>query len=419
MQLTNDQQAALTALLEFTANDEVAMVVQGYAGTGKTTLIREFLNALPDYQDVLRMVMPDYVPYCVNMTAPTHKATDVLRMLFHHMQATTFNTTQSLFGMRVHKDIRGNTTMVHSEKNVKFGTRALIILDEASYVDRELLSIVSQRVIARQSKIIFLGDPTQLTPGNTVEAPVFQACFPTVKLTEIVRQTAGSPLDSLIGTLRDAVTTKKMPAFSPVDPEIKFITDKHEAQQLLKDEFCSGNWHPGNSRILAWTNQRVVAYNDWIEKQLTGNTEFKEGQYYVNNTGVQLNNRLLPASTEVMVHSVVEAGAMQMGIQGDYLTLVTPSQHVSVFAPTDFAGWQAARKNWLKVDDIQALGASQQWVDLRNVYASTVNKAQGSTYNRVFVDMRDIHSCRNASQRARLMYVAASRAKEQVILFNF
>ena len=57
------------------------------------------------------------------------------------------------------------------------------------------------------------------------------------------------------------------------------------------------------------------------------------------------------------------------------------------------------------------------WADLRPTFASTVNKAQGSTYDKVFIDLSDFKPMvhKDPIQLARLLYVAMSRAKYQVI----
>jgi ATP-dependent exoDNAse (exonuclease V) alpha subunit len=58
----------------------------------------------------------------------------------------------------------------------------------------------------------------------------------------------------------------------------------------------------------------------------------------------------------------------------------------------------------------------ENWIDLRAAYAQTVNKSQGSTYDRVFIDLDDIRRCNSGDQIARMLYVAVSRAREQVFL---
>ena len=56
------------------------------------------------------------------------------------------------------------------------------------------------------------------------------------------------------------------------------------------------------------------------------------------------------------------------------------------------------------------------WIDLRPVFGCTIHKAQGSTFRRVYVDLGDLNRCRDIDQLRRLLYVAISRARLQVVL---
>lgn len=49
------------------------------------------------------------------------------------------------------------------------------------------------------------------------------------------------------------------------------------------------------------------------------------------------------------------------------------------------------------------------------MYASTVNKSQGSTYDTVYIDLNDIGKCRDKDQVRRMLYVAVSRARHKVV----
>ena len=55
------------------------------------------------------------------------------------------------------------------------------------------------------------------------------------------------------------------------------------------------------------------------------------------------------------------------------------------------------------------------YVDLRLAYASTVNKAQGSTYDNVYIDLNDIGKCYDKDQVRRMLYVALSRARHKAV----
>ena len=68
-----------------------------------------------------------------------------------------------------------------------------------------------------------------------------------------------------------------------------------------------------------------------------------------------------------------------------------------------------------------------RWGDnLKDVFCSTVHKSQGSTYNHIFLDLKDIlktsqNKYRDASyldDRPKLLYTAVSRASEKVYLID-
>jgi len=54
--------------------------------------------------------------------------------------------------------------------------------------------------------------------------------------------------------------------------------------------------------------------------------------------------------------------------------------------------------------------------DLRPPFAGTTHKAQGGTFPAVFIDRMNINKCKDAWTRARLLYVALTRASEHVYI---
>ena len=51
-------------------------------------------------------------------------------------------------------------------------------------------------------------------------------------------------------------------------------------------------------------------------------------------------------------------------------------------------------------------------------YAITTHKSQGSSYNEVFVDIRNINSCIDEAVRRQLQYVALSRTRHNAFIFQ-
>jgi len=64
----------------------------------------------------------------------------------------------------------------------------------------------------------------------------------------------------------------------------------------------------------------------------------------------------------------------------------------------------------------QFFKADRTFHDLRHGYASTVHKAQGSTFKTVFIDLPDLLTCRDAELRNRLFYTALTGASHRVVI---
>lgn len=60
----------------------------------------------------------------------------------------------------------------------------------------------------------------------------------------------------------------------------------------------------------------------------------------------------------------------------------------------------------------------ERFVDLRDGTAITTHKSQGSTYDRVLINLNNFKRCPDKVMLARLIYVAISRARTEVYLYG-
>jgi hypothetical protein len=127
-----------------------------------------------------------------------------------------------------------------------------------------------------------------------------------------------------------------------------------------------------------------------------------------------MTNNKCSIRTDQTVQITAINPATEHGVTG--WNVVLDDMH-QAFLPASLVDVKAAIKrarntdNWSLVQHIDT-----HWIDLRAAYACTINKSQGSTYDRVFIDLDDVRACRNMNTLARLMYVAVSRARLQVIM---
>ena len=81
--LNDEQQNVYNNLIKFLQSDENELLLIGYAGTGKTTLITKFINDIIIKKMVRRIAL----------AAPTHKAVGIIKnKLFGNLSGATNNT---------------------------------------------------------------------------------------------------------------------------------------------------------------------------------------------------------------------------------------------------------------------------------------------------------------------------------------
>lgn len=402
--LTADQEAALSAFYAFLVDPiESVFVLSGYSGCGKTTLVSTLLDRLPDFMRMVRLVDPSQEDYTVELTATTNKAAENLS----HITGQSVATIHSYLGLRVQTDYRTNsTTLIPRSMEKKQGV--LLFVDEASYVDSYLLAYIFR--LTHQCKIVFIGDPAQLAPVKSSGTPVFAAGFTGAQLQQVVRQAEGNPIVDLSTKFRHTVNTGEFFSFKPDGHHIKHMTPD-EFKLAIQQEFTRPDWRYKDSKILAWTNKCVIGYNQYVRNLAKGDPHFQVDDYAVCNSFLTVGRQSLKTDQMVQITNISEEMESH-GVKGKQFTL---DNTFRVFMPNSLEDKNAAIKKARTNDDVGTVAMMEsQWVDLRAAYASTVNKSQGSTFDKVFIDLADLSKCSNANTLARMLYVAVSRARSQV-----
>ena len=404
--LTTDQQAALDGILQFILDPiESVFVLRGYSGCGKSTLVRTLLDRLPGFMKMAKLVNPYQKEWEVALTATTNKAAEALSLL----TGGEVTTIHSFLGLRVETNFRTNTTTL-IPRNREQKENYLLLIDEASYVDSQLLGLVFSGT--KNCKIVFIGDPAQLTPVKSSTTPVFDANFSGAELTQVVRQAEGNPIVDLSTKFRHAVNTGEFFSFKPDGHHIQHMS-RDDFNAAIVAEFTRPDWRYLDSKILAWTNKCVIGYNQFVRNLAKGDPHFQVGDYAICNSYIQIGKSSLKTDQMVQITGI-SAPVTQLGVLGNNMSI---DGHMTVFQPKSreekSARIKQARANDKFMDVAQM---ESQWIDLRAAYASTINKAQGSTYGSVFIDLDDVSRCNQGEQIARMLYVGVSRAKYRVYL---
>ena len=216
MELNDKQKQGLDIAVDRYKRKERYTVISGYAGTGKSTLVKFIVAALPN-------INPDED---VIYTSFTGKATQVL-------QRKGNKNVSTLHKLLFESIPKPDGTFFR--KPVEFIPYKIVIVDECSMVPKELL----QRLIKYNVHIICLGDPGQLPPINKNEDNHLLD-HPHIFLDEIMRQEAESEIINLTMDIR---------AGKPLTHY-----QGKEVQVLNKDELTTG--------MLLWADQIICAKNE-------------------------------------------------------------------------------------------------------------------------------------------------------------
>ena len=216
MELNEKQKQGLEIAISRYKNKEHYTVISGYAGTGKSTLVKFIVSALPN-------INPDED---VIYTSFTGKATQVL-------QKKGNKNVSTLHKLLFESIPKPDGTFFR--KPVEFIPYKIVIVDECSMVPKDLL----QRLIKYNVHIICLGDPGQLPPINKNEDNHLLD-YPHIFLDEIMRQEAESEIINLTMDIR---------AGKPLTHY-----QGKEVQVLNKDELTTG--------MLLWADQIICAKNE-------------------------------------------------------------------------------------------------------------------------------------------------------------
>jgi len=398
-QLTLGQQQARDKFLLWLQGKEQVFVLEGFAGTGKTYLVQLLLEDVAAYNQLASALkLKTWKPF---LTATTNAAADVLTRACR----THTSTIHKHFGFTVRSDYHTDKTFVVRSKNAKSHHHELVVVDEASYLDKDFLTKLLS--VGSQCKFLFIGDPCQLPPIGDKTSSVFTSGYPTAKLDQIVRQDLSNPISQFSLGLRDHVLGSDLPDIDLVVGSLEQVSGT-EFKRMMLEEFNRPDWKYTDSKYVSWTNKSAIGANRYILEHTTGTPHFSEGDVVLNNHSMPKIKTEELVEIEHMSHPLKtnDIDGVEVYIRGD-----------RYFLPNNPSDIDTAAAKAVEEDDPMTVKyIREHWIDLRAAYACTINKAQGSTYGTVFIDLSNLSLCQDKQLKARLLYVAVSRAKNRVVL---
>lgn len=447
--LYNDQRKALDALYDWYHSDELECTLEGFAGTGKTFVLKAFINNI--------------VNKAYTVTAPTHKA---LKVLESHVNVKG-RTLHNLHGLRPNLDLKDfniERPQFDPKGSANIRNYNLIIIDEASMINTSLFLLNRNRANEFKVKILYVGDPYQLPPVGEKISPVFKIVTNKIILNEIVRQNKNNPLLELFELIRydidngtshmiDHIINNKDKVIGGNGYQLDLISNfKNRIVSVFKSDKFSKNTNI--IRVATYTNRTVSTWNQYVRNELNTSNDILHINDLLTaystivdefNTAILLNSE--DYFIEAMRPYVTDIGlkVFIVNLRSLSTDVVTPpffildhrdpntfSTFKNVMSAMHTSAKQGASGGWFKyykfknkyltMIDIK-LDYCDVTVkkDIDYGYSITTHKLQGTTLDNIAIDLTDIvNGFRNDRDsiiyRNKLIYVALSRAKHFALL---
>jgi AAA domain/UvrD-like helicase C-terminal domain/SWIM zinc finger len=422
IELSDGQCKALAELVRFLDSSDRIYLLTGFAGTGKTTLVQAFLT-------YVRSRLEKNAAF----TAFTNKAVKVLNLMSKRWELTIdCLTTHGLLGLKAIKYEDQIVFERDRSSGSKIDSYDLIVVDECSMINEELWEFLNEALtFGNTTKILFVGDRAQIPPVGETSSPTFDAIEKASHLTEVVRY-SGS-IGVAVESIRNNLESRDLPRFVEDISEDKtegiWVCDAATWEKRLIKACSSDDWRrdPNFARAIAFTNARVASINERTRAQVygVGAPQIVGGERLIANSPFNSDQYGLSIQTsdEVTVRSV------HVGKLGQFKTwfveALTDDNKIIMLPVLDKGDRTLfqdqlkeykTRKDWFRYHNL--LG---QFADMAYAFAITAHKSQGSTFQNVFLDMKDMSKMpkgRSVKERNQLIYTAATRSAKRLFIYQ-
>ena len=463
MTLTKQQQQVFDAIKAFVDSDASVFILKGYAGTGKTTMVR----VIADYLSQSR---------AVHLMAPTGRAARVLSAKTGR-PAVTIHKAIYEKACVVSKNVKD---VAESEFKFVFPVRKnecdgniVAIVDEASMVcsrkiEHELFVFGTDNLMEDLldfvrpdfgGKVIFVGDPAQLPPVGEPESNALKADYfierglkvVETELTEVLRQKDDSIILKNAMMIRDLLKKEKRNClvFEEKENDVETISPDDFLNKYLEYRKESGRH---DSVVICYSNKAASKYNSDIRKSLYGDdVPLRENDILLitqNNYRLgRMNGEFVPvlevgARTQqsAPVYAQIGSERKRIIVTINFVQVTVPDGEGNRMRCMLIEDLLTSDKATISIDENRALyinfcmrhpglkQGTQAFADAlmtdayynairaKYGYAVTGHKCQGGEWGKVFVDYTDRTGLNDDSLR--WAYTATTRAQKTLYVTN-
>tara|TARA_R110002126_G_scaffold291495_1_gene453189 strand:+ start:17671 stop:19095 length:1425 start_codon:yes stop_codon:yes gene_type:complete len=447
---TQKQSQLLKLLGNFIFNDDkdALFLLKGYAGTGKTTSISTFVNALSSAEKKAILL------------APTGRAAKVIAL---YAKRPAYTIHKKIYFPK--KKANGGVDFVLQTNKHR---NTIFIVDEASMIPDSrqnqklfetgslLDDLISYVYAGYNCKLIFIGDTAQLPPVKLDISPALEADTLTyeyhknidgIELDEVMRQHKNSGILANATQLRLLIQNDTDNFKFDINfPDIKRLVDGYDIEDALVDAYDNDGVE--DTAFIVRSNKRANEYNQQIRMKIRGQeNEISSGDYvmivknnyywlkessdagFIANGDICLVQRIYGIKelygfkfAEVLLKMIdyPEMLPFETVLLLDTLTSESPSltyeesNKLYQAVKEDYADEKSKYKQFLAIKKNKYFNALQ----VKFSYAMTCHKSQGGQWKTVFIEQPYLPDGVSKAY-FRWLYTAITRAKDKLYLIGF
>ncbi len=447
---TKDQFNVIELIARFLLSKESneILLIKGYAGTGKTSLIATIIKVLQEFKQQAVLLAPTGRAAKVFSYYAKHPAYTIHKEIYRQKIQTNFQTDFSL------------------DRNLK--KQALFFVDEASMISNQSFSdslFGSQRLLddliayvySSDCRLVLLGDTAQLPPVGEMLSPALDKHYLAsyglmvheYSLTEVVRQVKDSGILVNATTLRNQIQAQSFQCLPQLNigqfNDIESISGGQLIDRLSSDYQREGM---DETIVICRSNKRANLYNQGIRNAIL----YREDELNVGDMLMVVKNNYywtekikgfdFIANGEIVkvnrIHRVYElygfrfADVLLSFPDYDNLELEVKLIMNTLHSEAPALSLADQEKLFEQIsEDYMHISRKRERIEqirkdahfnalqVKFSYAITCHKAQGGQWANVFIDQGYMTDDYVNSDYFRWLYTAVTRATKKVYLVNF
>ena len=448
---TKDQKRAIKKLSEFVLNpnSQEGFVFQGYAGTGKTSLIGALVKALGSVKLKSVLIAPTGRAAKVMATYAQKEALTIHKKIY--FQEDFDGTMRFTLGKNLHTNtvfIVDEASMVSSDAGISNGM----------FEQRNLLTDLFRYVYnGKNCKLIFVGDYAQLPPVGLAKSPAldpiyledrFHVPFILSELKEVVRQEKESGILFNATNLRTQIEKENNYELkiNPNFPDTLRISGMELQDEL---ESCVSKYGIEGTMIICRSNKRANLFNQqvrnrilWMEDELTSGDLMmvvKNNYHWLDansKMGFIANGDIVKilrvsryeelygfrfADVTIRFLDAKEESELECKILLETIDVEGPNlprermKELFFAIEEDFMDIRSRKKRY----DLIMKSPHMNALQVKFSYAVTCHKSQGGQWPAVFIDQGYLTEEMLDKEYMRWLYTAVTRATDKLYFVNF